>query len=189
MPIIIAKAVISTGRNRVKPACSAAAVGRSSFGHLLSRETYDQNAVCRRNAHAHDRPHQRRHTQSRVGDEQEPGNSGQCRRQCRDHDEGIKPRLEIHHDQKVVQHDGEHETQEQSCIGRPHGLHLAANYDSRSARQLATRESITLLMSRATPPKSRPCTGAEDVNHRCDIVVRHDRHAGSPLGGNQACHD
>ena len=116
MPMIMARAVISTGRKRVKPACKGGRDRIFSFRHLFCGKAHNQNAVCGGNAHAHDRSHQRGYAQSRVRDEQEPGDSGQRRRQCRDHDERIEPRLEIHDDQQVVQHDREHADRRSSPV-------------------------------------------------------------------------
>ena len=59
MPMIIASAVMSTGRMRVQPASSAASVRGPSLGPVRSSAKRDQqNAVRRRHADAHDRAHQ-----------------------------------------------------------------------------------------------------------------------------------
>ena len=65
MPMIMASAVISTGRNRVKPASSAAVDRVVAERQALAREAHHQDAVRRRHAHAHDRAGQRRHRQRR----------------------------------------------------------------------------------------------------------------------------
>lgn len=50
-----------------------------------------QNTVSRGYPHAHDRPHQGRHTQCSSGDEEHPNNACQSRRQRRDNDERFNP--------------------------------------------------------------------------------------------------
>ena len=39
------------------------------------------------------------------------------------------------------------------------------------------------LMSRDTPPRSRPCTSAENVDDGLDVIVRHDGNSGAALDG------
>ena len=106
--MIIASAVISTGRKRVDPASSAAsaalAARKCSCAKLTTRMLFavatpmhmmapvsagTLSVVCVRNSIQHD--------------------AGQRRRQRRDDDERIEPRLEVHDDQQVDQHDGEHQ--------------------------------------------------------------------------------
>ena len=90
--MIMASAVISTGRKRTKPASSAAAVGVAKLGQPLARETDHEDAVGRRHAHAHDGAGQRRHRQLRVGREQHPHDAGQGRGQRGDDDERDRSR-------------------------------------------------------------------------------------------------
>ena len=105
MPMIIASAVISTGRNRVKPASIAAVSGVGALGQSLAREADDENAVGGRDAHAHDRAGQGRHRQRRAGDEQHPDDARERGRQGADDDERIEPGLKIDDDQQIDQHD------------------------------------------------------------------------------------
>ena len=81
MPIIMASAVISTGRKRVSRPRSPRS-GVFAFRQLLAREADDQNAVGGRDAHAHDRAGQRGHGQAGVGDEQHPDDAGERGRQA-----------------------------------------------------------------------------------------------------------
>ena len=75
--MIIASAVISTGRRRVKPACEGGLGGILARVHALARETDDQDAVGGGDAHAHDGARQRRHADRRVRQEQHPDDAGQ----------------------------------------------------------------------------------------------------------------
>ena len=61
MPMIIASAVISTGRKRVKPACERGVHGVIAGVHALAREADHQHAVGGGDAHAHDGAGERRH--------------------------------------------------------------------------------------------------------------------------------
>ena len=72
MPMIIARAVISTGRSRVPPAARAALLGVVPLPALVVGEGDQQDAVGRGHADAHDRPHQRRHADRRLRQEQHP---------------------------------------------------------------------------------------------------------------------
>ena len=81
MPMIMASAVISTGRNRVKPASMRRAAASPPSLQPLAREADDQNAVGGGHAHAHDGAGQGRNRQRRTGGEQHPDDAGQRRRQ------------------------------------------------------------------------------------------------------------
>jgi hypothetical protein len=61
MPMIMASAVISTGRIRVEPASSAAASGGRAVLQALPRKGDDQDAVGGGHAHGHDGAGQGRH--------------------------------------------------------------------------------------------------------------------------------
>ena len=113
MPMIMASAVISTGRKRVNPASIAAPTGSPCAPAVPSR-SHHQNAVRGGNAHAHDGAHQRRNAERCVRDEQEQNDPGQRRRQRRDDDERIEPRLEVHDDQQIDQDNREAQPDEQS---------------------------------------------------------------------------
>src|SRR4029079_4406706 len=96
MPMIMASAVMTTGRQRTKPASMAAAAGSPSAASRsraklmthttlarpqpLAREADDQHRVGGRHAHAHDRAGQRRHRQRGAGGKQHPDDAGQRRR-------------------------------------------------------------------------------------------------------------
>ena len=77
MPMIIASAVMMTGRRRVIPAASAALVRVAPDGALIVGEGDDEDAVRGRHADAHDRPHERRHAQRRVREKEHPGDAGE----------------------------------------------------------------------------------------------------------------
>ena len=122
MPMIMASAVISTGRKRVNPASSAASTRRAPLANLVLREAHDQNAVGGRDAHTHYRAGQRRHADRRVRQEQNPDDTGQRRGKRRNDDEGVEPRLEVHDDQQVDEHDRDRQAGQQAEERRPHGL-------------------------------------------------------------------
>ena len=141
MPMIIASAVISTGRNRVKPARDRRGQRVIALGEPLARETHDQDAVGGRNAHAHDRAGQRRHRERRARDEQHPNDAGERRRQRADDDERVEPGLEVDDDKQIDQHDRQRQAGEQ----------LACRPPSSSPSARATRQS-----RRAARPSRSP---------------------------------
>src|SRR5262244_3854888 len=55
--------------------------------HLVIREGHQQDAIRGRYAHTHDRAHQGRHTEGRVGDKEHPDDPAQGSRQLRHNDE------------------------------------------------------------------------------------------------------
>ena len=114
MPMIMASAVISTGRKRVTPASTAAARG-VACGKLLAREADNQDGIGGGNPHAHDRAGQRRHRERGVGRKQHPDNAGQRGGQGGDDDERIQPGLEIHHDQQIDHHNRAEQAEEQAA--------------------------------------------------------------------------
>src|SRR6516225_9547009 len=71
MPMIIASAVIITGRRRVMPAASAAVAA------LLVGEADHEDRVRGRHADAHDRADQRGHAERGAGEEQHPDDAGE----------------------------------------------------------------------------------------------------------------
>ena len=127
MPMIIASAVMMTGRKRVKPAESAASDRAEPSLHLLLGEADHQDRVRRGHAHAHDGAGERGNADVGPGDEQHPDDARQRAGQRRDDDEGIEPALEVHHDQSVDQDDGEQQAEDQPHEGAVHGLNLAAH--------------------------------------------------------------
>ena len=94
--------------------------------HLLARETHHQDGVSRGDTHAHDGAGKRRYAEPGVGQEQEPHDSGQRRRQCGNDEKWVQPGLEVDHDEQVNQHHGENQATEQANIGPVHGLALPA---------------------------------------------------------------
>jgi len=61
IPMIMAKAVISTGRKRVNPDSRAAVIGSLPAANCSAAKTHHQDAIGGRNAHAHDGAGERRH--------------------------------------------------------------------------------------------------------------------------------
>ena len=160
MPRIMALAVMSTGRSRVYPALAAARSGSSPAVHPLIGEAYDQDAVRRRQADAHEGTHQRRHAHGRLRQEQHPKHAAQRKRHRHEHDEGIDPALEIHDEEQIHENDGQGDPGEQARIALAHGIHLSAQGDRERLRRIRPVAASTPSMSRAAEFKSRPCTSA-----------------------------
>ena len=136
MPMIIASAVISTGRNRVLPA-SIAAVIASAPAAMRSRAKLITRMLFAVATPMHMIAPVSAGTESVVP----VANSIQtmpasARRQRHDDDERIEPRLEVDDDQQVDQHDGEGETDEELLIGARHRRHLAAQHDAGAVRHV-----------------------------------------------------
>ena len=85
-----------------------------SFCQLFARKADDENAVGRRDAHAHDGAGKGRNGQGRMREEKHPDDPGQRCRKRHDDDEGIEPGLEIDDDDEKNQDDRESEAEE-SC--------------------------------------------------------------------------
>ena len=75
-----------------------------------------------------------------------------------DDDERVRPGLEVDDDQQIHQHDRADEADRKPGVRLQHGLDLAAQQDSRAARQLAVTFLICARMFCATEPRSRSCT-------------------------------
>ncbi len=107
MPIIMARAVISTGRKRVKPASSAALTESLpsiifSVAKLTTRMLFEVATPMHMMA-----PMSAGTLKVRVRYKQEPGNPGERCGQRGNHDERIQPGLKIDYDQQVNQYDRE----------------------------------------------------------------------------------
>ena len=135
MPMIMARAVISTGRSRVAPAARAALRASCPSRALVVGEGDHQDAVGRGHADAHDRPHQGRHADGRLGHVQHPQDAGQRPGQGREDDERVEPALEVDHHQEVDQQHREHQAGRQPGERAVHALHLAAHDDDLFGRE------------------------------------------------------
>ncbi len=158
MPMTMARAVIirgASGPRRLPGRPGSASRPRCKF---CAGKSHDQHAVGGGHAHAHDGPHQGRNAQGGLRQEQQPNHARQRARQSGDDDEGIDPGLEIDHQQQVDQHDAQRPARGQPDEGGMHCLRLAAQDDPASARQFLFRLFDQGLMSRRTPPRSRPET-------------------------------
>ena len=80
--MIMASAVISTGRKRVNPELQRRGQRVLAFSQLLLRKAHHQDAIGGRNSHAHDGTSQRRNTERGAGDEQKPHDAGKRRGQA-----------------------------------------------------------------------------------------------------------
>ena len=175
MPMIIASAVISTGRSRVVPADSAALCGIVPLVPLVVGEGDQQDAVGRGHADAHDRPHQRRHADRRLRDEQHPQDAGQRAGQGHEDDERIEPRLEIHDHQEIDEQHGEDQAERQPAERVVHALDLAADGERAAARQLRPQRVNDPLHVGRHASQVAPLHVGVDLEHRLHVVVAHDR--------------
>ncbi len=100
----------------------------------------------------------------------------QRRGQGGDDDERIEPRLEIHHDQQINQHDGETKAGEQSDVGRAHGLQLPANVDEAAARKRPRFGIDNALNVRSDRAQIATLHGAVDIHHTANVVVSDNSH-------------
>ena len=176
MPMIMASAVIRTGRKRVAPAWSAARTRVAMFSELLLGEGDDQNAVRGGDAHAHDGSHQCGDAERGVGDEEEQNDAGQRRGQRGNDDERVQPGLEIHDDQQVDQNDGEGQSGKQRDIGTAHGIDLAVERHEGSARQRALARVDDFFHIAADGAQVAALHRAVNVDHAADVVVIDDGH-------------
>ena len=75
--MIIASAVMITGRRRMESGGEGGVVRVHAVLALIVGEGDDEDAVGGRHADAHDRPHQRGHAEGGAGDEQHPEDARQ----------------------------------------------------------------------------------------------------------------
>ena len=113
--------------------------GIAGNGQALAGEAHHQDRVGGAHAHAHDGAGQGRHRQSGAGGEQRPDDAGQGGGQGGDDHKGIKPGLEVHHNQQIDEHNRAHQAEQQAGKGSVHGDGLAAQGYHRSARQILSR--------------------------------------------------
>ena len=135
MPMIIARAVMRTGRKRVAPASIAARTAIPVLQQLFLGKGNDENTVGRSHPHTHDSAHERGNAERGMADEEEENNPGQSRGQRGNDDERVQPGLKIDHDEQVHQNDREAQAGDQPEIRRAHGLKLPANRDKAPPRQ------------------------------------------------------
>ena len=172
MPMIMASAVMSTGRRRTKPAFSAALprIAHQDF-KLLAGKAHHQDGVGRGHAHAHDGAGQRRHAEAGPGQEEKPDDSRKGRGQRRDDEKWIEPGLEVDHDEQVDQQDGEGQAAQQADIGRAHGLALAAENETGTARQVFLMAGDDLLHGAGDAAQIGPFNVRVDIDDRLDVVM------------------
>ena len=198
MPMIMARAVMMTGRKPGGSRLEHGLVGIVEFGHSLLGKGDDQDAVGRGHADAHDRAHQGGHAERRPGEEQHPDNAGQRAGQRHDDDERFRPGLEIDDHEQVDENDRPDEALAQALERVVHRLHLAAHGESVSPWALLFARSATILFTAVR-------NGAEiavlhvgvDVDDRKDVVMvdrprlgiaRDGREIGEDLGRIGAVH-
>ena len=141
--------------------------------HLLARKTHHQNRIRRRHAHAHDGARQRRNAEPRIGEKQKPHNAGQRRRQCRDNQEWIEPRLEVDHDQQVHQQDRKGQPGLRSKIETLHSVALATQSEAGTARQILLVTGDNLLhRARSSPVEKIVARHQKDLQHGSRFTLR-----------------
>ena len=112
--MIMARAVIITGRRRVAPGLERCFEGVLAFCEMLIGKRDDQHTIGSCDADAHDGSHQRGHTESGSGEKQDPADARQGAGECSNDDECFGPGLKIDHQQQVDQRDGKDESGEKS---------------------------------------------------------------------------
>ena len=153
---------------------------------LLARETDDQNAVGRGDAHAHDGAGEGGHGQRRIGEEQHPDDARQSRRKPHDDHERIDPGLEIDDDQKVDQDDRHRQTDKQLPVSIRHGARLPPNRDGRTFGQLRAGIVDDFLHVGGDAAEIPGLCGRIDIHDWPDIVVRDERVAWLGREGGEA---
>ena len=159
MPTIIAAAVISTGRMRVRPAAIAASRALRPAWLLLASEGDQQDRVRRSHADRHDGAHQRGDAERRAGGEQHGEDAAEGRRQRQQHDQRVAEVLVVDDHQQVDQHGREQRARcrdwrrRRSCSRSGPMTWIVLPGVS-----FFCRSATTFWISPATLPRSRPCT-------------------------------
>ena len=166
MPMIIASAVISTGRRRVRPAASAASsavVAVLVAAVVGERDHQDEFAVATPTAMI---------APIRLGtlnvvcvDEERQHDADARPGQRGDDDERVGPALEVHDHQQVDEHRGEHDARGPGCGTRCVMLSTCPRTAIVAPGGSFARSSATICSSAlATEPRSVPCTSARTLN-------------------------
>ena len=154
----------------------------------LARKADHQHAVGRGHPHAHDRAGQRRHRQCGVRRKQDPDDAGQRRRQCRDDHKRVAPRLKVHHDQKVDQHDGAQQPEQQTRESPLHRAHLPQQHHAGAFGHLVCGLGHDAADVARHGAQVTVLRGRIDLHHGLDVVLADDRVAGAALEVNQTAH-
>ena len=154
IPMIMAAAVMRTGRMRVLPAASAAERCVHAFEALIVGEDDHQDTVGGGHADAHDGAHQRRHAEGGLGDEEHPDDAGERAGQRHEDDEGVEPGLEVDGHQEVDEDDGEDEAEAEAIEGSLHGFDLAAQIHGTAAGQFLWYLAMIFSTCSPTLPRS-----------------------------------
>ena len=189
MPMIMARAVMMTGRKRVAPASTAARMASPWCCEAVFGEGDDEDAVGGGDAHAHDRAHERGNAERGVGEEEEEHDAGERGGQRGDDDEGIEPGLEVDDDEQVDEDDGEDEAGEEADVGVLHGLDLAAERDEGAAGQIFLFAVDDLVDLAADGAEVAALHVAVDVDDAADVVVGDDGHLGAARDGGDVAED
>ena len=172
--MIIASAVIVTGRIRVNPAASADSiaffpVARSSLANVTSRMLFavatPMPMIAPISAGT------LRVVPVRYSIHSMPAMRSRQRHQD---DERIQPGLKIDGHDQVDQHHREDHPQAQPREGRPHGVHLTAQVDRGSARKRRAHLGDDLLDVRGETAQIALVRTRENVDNRLNIVVAFD---------------
>ena len=137
--MIIAAAVISTGRKRLTPASQAAVSGSRPCCRSLRAKVTTSTELAVATPRLMIAPISAGTLTVVSVRCKRPDHAGQRAGQRGDDDERIEPALEIDDQQQVDQHDGHDQPDAQAGEAGVHRLRLAAQHDEAAARQLLLR--------------------------------------------------
>ena len=187
IPIIIASAVISTGRNRVNPAFNAASPGSSpsssrSFEKLITRMLFDVATPMHMIAPVSAGTLTVVPVTNSI--QTIPASAaGRAIKMMK----GIEPRLKVHHDQQVDEKNRKRQSGQQSDERRPHGENLTALDDLRTLRQIFPGLIDDLGYVARDAAKIASIHRSENIDYRLNVVMGDDRHLRSSRETAQAC--
>ena len=190
MPMIMARAVMQTGRKRVAPASTAASEGVAGDAarRSLAKETTRMELAVATPMHM--MAPMSAGTESVVWVRKRKSTMPAMAAGKRgDDDEGVEPGLEVDHDEQVDEDDGEDEAEEQAGVGGLHGLDLAADANEVAAgerRAVAVDDALDLAGDGAEVAVLHV---GVDVEGAADVVVADDGQLGGAGDGGDVGED
>ena len=178
MPMIIASAVISTGRKRVLPASSAAVTASAPSSNRVRPKLMTRIELAVATPMHMIAPVERRNRQGRPGREQHPDDAGERGWQRHDDHERIEPGLEVDDDQEVDQDHRHREADDELRIRARHHRHLAAQHDAGALRHVMRRVPHHVPDIRRHSAEVASLRRRVDVDDRADVVMVDDGVAG-----------
>src|SRR6267143_3237350 len=118
-----------------------------------------------------------------MRDEKEADDTGKRGRKRGDDDEGIEPRLKVHHDQEVDENDGKDESAQQPEVRGAHGLQLAPDGDEAAARQGLSVGIHNARDLAAHRTQVAALNGGVNIDHATNVVMRDYFHFVRPIDG------